>query len=117
MGSDPMGFMGPIGFMARSIRHNAHEQLIHPISFSHFTRFSCIVREWILEFDRPEQRVESMDQGGLAGDRVCVSAEGQAALPVARPFFEVHQAGMGAGRESEVQNVWQRGGMKCKVRS
>jgi hypothetical protein len=47
----------PSGFMARSIRHNAHEPLTLPISFSHFTGFSCIVREWILEFDRSEQRV------------------------------------------------------------
>ena len=77
--------------MARSIQHNAHEQLIHPISFSHFTRFSSIVREWILEFDRPEQRV--MDQGGLAGNRVCVSAEGQAALPEVRPFLRCTRRG------------------------
>ncbi len=47
----------PSGFMARSIRHNAHEQLIHPTSFSYFTRVSCIIREWTLEFDRSEQRV------------------------------------------------------------
>ena len=77
--------------MARSIRHNAHEQLIHPTSFSHFTRVSCIVGEWTLEFDRSEQRV--MDQGGLVGDRVCVSAQGQAALPEARPFLRCTRRG------------------------
>jgi hypothetical protein len=58
-----------------------------------------------------------MDQGSLVGNRVCVSAEGQAALPEARPFLMRTKAGMGAGRESEVQNVSQRGGMKCKERS
>jgi hypothetical protein len=58
-----------------------------------------------------------MDQGGLVGNRVCVSAEGQAALPEVRPFLRRIKAGMGAGRESEVQNVSQRGGTKCKVRS
>jgi hypothetical protein len=28
-----------------------------------------------------------MDQGDLVGNRVCVSPEGQAALPEARPFL------------------------------
>ncbi len=58
-----------------------------------------------------------MNQDDLVGDRVCVSPEGQAVLPGARPFLRCTRAGFGAGRESEVHNVSQRGGMKCKVRS
>ncbi len=58
-----------------------------------------------------------MDQGDLAGKRVCVSPQGQAALAEARPFSRCTKAGLGAGRESEVHNVSQCGGMKCKVRS
>ena len=58
-----------------------------------------------------------MDQGDLVGNRVCVSPKGQAAFPEARPFSRCTRAGMGAGRESEVPNVSQRGGIKCKVRS
>jgi len=58
-----------------------------------------------------------MNQDDLIGNTVCVSPEGQAVLPEVWPSLRCTRAGLCAGRESEVHNFSQRGGMKCKVRS